>query len=42
MTEPRLCVIIHFNLIKSMFLSDITETKVDELLQILPKWTDKS
>ena len=39
MTEPRWCV-IHFNLIKSMVLTDITEAKVDELLQIFPKWTD--
>ena len=39
MTEPRLCV-IHFNLIKSMVLTDITEAKVDELLQIFPKWAD--
>ena len=38
MTEPR-CV-IHFNLIKSMVLTDITEAKVDELLQIFPKWAD--
>ena len=39
MTEPRWCV-IHFNLIKSMVLTDITEATVDELLQILPKWAD--
>ena len=40
MAEPK-CV-IHFDSIKSSVLTDLTQAKVDKLLQILPKWADSN